>query len=207
MSENSKTQKVRVQRWPSPMGPVVGPHIIVLDIETAAEKLAVSGFMKPWIEEQIRTHLMGGGCFQNKGLTKRDDEEALVPNGEVLSMRVRSEYRLATEGEMLDYVDSVQYAEVTGRTISKRSQEKGYLLHYHEGVALIKAYESLPKQARVILDLLNATGREQFTEASVTLILSENTEALATRQAPDKIWGFYRRRLIDEGHVEEVEVK
>lgn len=199
------SSKVRVQRWPGIQGPVVGPSLIMLGLDKTAEALCVSGFMKPWLQEQIKAHLLAGKSFINRGATNRDDELSLVPNGQVLGMRVRSEYRLATEKEVLDFVDTAEFANVTGHSVSRRAQEKGYILHYHEGAELIASYDELPRQAKVILDLMNDTGRENFTEASIELILTEHKDELKTKQEPLKIFAFYRRRMIDEGHLEEVD--
>jgi hypothetical protein len=199
------SSKVRVQRWPSPGGPVIGPALIILDLGYVAEALAISGFMKPWIVEQIKAHLKSGGEFINRGLVPRDNEEALVPNGESIAVQVKSEYRMATEQEVLDYVDTAQFANITGHKVSARAQERGFLLHYHEGAELIAAYDKLPRQAKVVLDLLNDTGRENFTEASIEVILTENQDELKTKQDPMKIFAFYRHRLMEEGHLEEVE--
>jgi hypothetical protein len=199
------SSKVRIQRWPGPLGPVVGPALIIRGLDEVAEGLYMSGFMKPWVVEKIKEHLLGGGLFTNKGAAKTEDEAAIVSNGQAISMQVRSEYRMATEKEVLDYVDTAQFASTTGHRVSKHAQEKGYVLHYHEGPALIEAYDSLPRQAKVILDLLNETGRENFTEASIEMVLTEKAELLKTKQEPMKIFGFYRRRLIDDGHLEEVE--
>jgi hypothetical protein len=174
-------------------------------MDQIAEGLAKSGFMIPWIVDKIKDHLKSGGVFLNKGQGKGDYEDALVPNGHQVALIVKSEYRLATEKEVLDYVDNAEYASVTGHAISKRAQEKAYALHYHEGPKLIEAYDSLPRQAKVILDLLNDTGRESFTEASIQMILLDGKELLKTKQEPMIIFGFYRKRLIEEGHLEETE--
>lgn len=198
------SSKVRVQHWPGPMGPVVGQSLLIMDLDTVAESLILSGFMAPWLIERVKEHLKSGGVFINKGQSVKDFEKVLVPNGHSIYHQVRSEYRMASEKEMLDYVDHAQFASVTGRKISARSQEKAFLLHYHEGVPLIEAYDKLPRQAKVILDLLNDTGRENFTEASIELILTENKDALKTKQDPMRLWGFYRHRLVEEGHVEEL---
>jgi hypothetical protein len=196
---------VRVQRWDGPMGPVVGPRIIVLSATRAAEALAISGFARPWIVEKIREHLLSGGTFINKCSSIKDDELAIVPNGESLSMQVRSEYRLATHDELIDYVDLEKLANVTGKKITARSQERKFRLLYHEGPELIDAYYKLPRQARVILDLLNEAARETYTEAGIYLILSEHLEELKTRQDPERIYGFYKKRLTDEGHLVPIE--
>lgn len=176
-----------------------------MGLDKVAEALSISGFMKPWVIEKIKSHLVSGGMFLNRGSTAHDDERALVPNGLVVGMAVRSEYRMATEAEILDYVDNQQFANVTGRQVSKRSQEKGYVLHYHEGAKIIAAYDDLPRQAKVVLDVLNDTGRENFTEASIDMLLTEKKDLLKTKQDPLKIFAFYRRRFIDEGHMEEVD--
>jgi hypothetical protein len=112
---------------------------------------------------------------------------------------------MATEAEVLNYVDTQKFANIVGHPVSRRAQEKSYLLHYHEGVKLIEAYDKLPRQAKVVLDLLNDAGRESFTEASIEVILVENAELLKTKQDPRKIWDFYRSRFLEEGHVEKLE--
>ena len=197
------TTKVRIQRWPSQMGPVVGPSLIIADIDKIVDSLTVSGFMRPWIASKIKEHLLSGGVFTNRGETKADDEDPIVPNGESILVRPRSEYRVASEGEVLDYVDHVQFANVTGHRVSAKAQEHVFILRYHEGVELIQAYERLPRQAKVVLDILNESGREQLTEASIEVLLVEQEERLKTKQGAMKIWGFYRHRFIEEGHLEE----
>src|SRR5690348_14323243 len=104
------SNKVRVQRWSSPMGPVIGPSIIMGSLDHISHCLALSGFMLPWIEGKIKEHLLSGGTFTNRGQTLQEDELSIVANGSVVAMQVRSEYRLATEKEVLDYVDTQQFA-------------------------------------------------------------------------------------------------
>jgi hypothetical protein len=198
------SSKVRVQRWPGLQGPVVGPSLIIMGLTEVAEALAISGFMRPWIVEQIKEHLRSGGEFTNRGAMTRDDEMALASNGQALEMRVKSEYRMATEAEVISYVDTSQYAQISGRKVTARMQEAAYSLHFHEGAFLIEAYDRLPRQARVMLDVLNESGKEDFTEASIFLLLSENADRLNTRQDSSKIWAFYRHRLLEEGHLEEI---
>ena len=197
------TSKVKVQRW-SGLDQLVGPNVFIITIEKAAAALAMSGFMRPWIENQIADQLRLGAVFINHGATMQDDEPAIVPNGRTPYMRPRSEYRMATSTEVLDYVDTARLADLSGHRVSKRSQEKAYVLHYHEGAHLIERYDKLPNQAKIILDLLNDTGRENFTEASIELILTENKEELRTKQEPMKVFAFYRHRFIEEGHLEEI---
>jgi len=195
--------KVRVQRYASALGPVVGPALIISPLNKVAEALADSGFMRPWVVEQIKQHLLNGGTFTNRGTDIGDYEPAIVSNGQQLHMQVRSEYRMASEAEVLTYVDNQEFANVTGKAVSKRAQERKYVLRYHEGPELIQAYDSLPRQARVMLDILSEAGRESFTEASIEMVLTENVERLKTKQETSVLFGFYRKRLVDEGHLEE----
>jgi hypothetical protein len=197
--------RVRVQRWPS-TGPVVGPQLMMAPLDKVAAWLYESNFMRPWLEQQIKSHLLNGGQFVNKGRDVHENEAAGVPNGEQIAVRVRSEYRLATELEVLNFVDTSAYASSAGRAVSKRSQERGYVLHYHEDLSRIKSYDNLPRQARVVLDILNEAGREEFTEASILCLLDEpkSIERLKTKQNSGLIFGFYRKRLIEENHLEEV---
>jgi hypothetical protein len=197
------SDKVRVQRYPSALGPVVGPALIISPLQKVAEALADSGFMRPWVVQKIREHLLSGGVLTNRGMDASDYEPAIISNGQQLHMQVRSEYRMATVQETLDYVDNQEFANVTGKAVSKRSQDKKYFLRYHEGPALIGAYDALPRQARVILDILNEAGRESFTEASIEMVLTENIERLKTKQEASVLFGFYRKRLLEEGHLEE----
>ena len=194
---------VRIQRWAGIVGTLAGPPLIIVDIDKAAEGLYHSGFMREWLVEQIKHHLLSGGTFINKCRNVRDDEMAIVSNGEALSMQVRSEYRMASQADVITYVDSVKLAEVAGKKVSARSQSKTYSLHFHEGVELIQAYERLPRQARTILDLLNETGRDQFSEAAIQVIMTQNVERLSTTQLVERIFGFYRHRFIEEGHLKE----
>jgi hypothetical protein len=195
--------KVRVQRYASTLGPVVGPALIISPLQKVAEALADSGFMRQWVVEQIKQHLLNGGTFTNRGMEVGDYEPAIVSNGQQLHMQVRSEYRMASEAEVLTYVDNQEFANVTGKAVSKRAQERKYILRYHEGPELIQAYDSLPRQARVMLDILSEAGRESFTEASIEMVLTENVERLRTKQETSVLFGFYRKRLVDEGHLEE----
>jgi hypothetical protein len=204
-SSQKLSSKVRIQRWPSD-GPVVGPPLMMAPLDKAAAWLYESNFMRPWLEDQIKQHLANGGQFVNKGRNVHENEAAGIPNGEQVAIRARSEYRMATELEVLNFVDTSAYASSAGRSVSKKSQERGYVLHYHEGAKLIAAYDALPRQGRVVLDILDEAGREEFTEASVLVLLSEpkSVERLKTKQDPALIFGFYRKRLIDEGHLEEI---
>lgn len=202
---NIQQSKVRVQRWPSVHGPLLGPPVIILDLHKAAEALSFSGFMKPFIVEMIKQKLEAGEVFVNRAQVLGDDELPLVPNGHALALHTKSEYRIATQEEVLTYVDSQEYANVTGHAVSKRAQSKVYVLHYHEGAKLIEAYEKLPRQAREVLDILNEASRDSFSEASIEVLLGENVGRLKTRQEPIRIFGFYRRDFIDQGHLEEVE--
>lgn len=204
-ADRKLSDRVRVHRLSSAMGPVFGPPIFMLDLDQTAENLAISGFMRPWICEQIKRHLLEGGTFCNKGMTAHDDEPSIKDNGQVLGMVVRSEYRLASISEVLNYVDTADCATITGHKISARAQEKKFLLHYHEGPRLIELYDRLPRQARTILDLLNETERDNFTAASIEIILTNGIDALKTRQEPSKIFAFYQKRLLDEGHLEEID--
>lgn len=199
------SSSVRIQRWASSTSPIIGPPVIIIPLKQAAENLADSGFMRDWFISKILEHLSNGGSFTNQGKKKQDYEPAIVSNGESLYLTPRSEYRLASEKEVLDYVDHEQFASVTGHAVSRRAQEKGYLLHYHEGPMVIEDYDRLPRQAKTVLDILNETGREDFTEASIELLLTGEKDRLKTKQDPMKIFAFYRRRLIDGGHLEEVE--
>jgi len=199
------SNRVRIKRWPGEFT-VVGPPVAMVDVDRAAECLYGSGFMRGWIQEKIKEHLLAGGTFVNHDDGPQDYEEAVVPNGQQLYLRVRSEYRMATELEVLNWVDTVQFSASTGRAISKRAQERGYVLHYHEDVRRIAAYGGLPRQAKVILDVLSEAGREEFTEASIQVVLTtpEVIDRLKTKQDPMTVFAFYRKRLVDEEHLEEV---
>jgi hypothetical protein len=190
------SNKVVVHRWPDSYS-LMGSPTLVLDLEEACDQLAQNPWMKNWLAARVREALLAGECFTHE---KRIDEGWRGrPDGVV------GEYRMATEEEILNYVDTTQFANVTGHAATKRAQENRYDLHYHEGAALIRAYENLPRQARVVLDLLAATGRDSFTEASIEVVLTEGEEQLKTKQKPLQIWNFYRKRLVEEGHVSEGE--
>ncbi len=204
-SEEPMSDKVIVLRYPGPAGQLHGPSRIVMGVDEVARALAKSGFMMPWLIDQVKAALASGTTFRNRGAELSDTEPCLVSNGSQVHLRVRSEYRIATKDEVLSYVETQEYANVTGHRMSKRAQETQYALHYHEGPELIQLYEALPKQARILLDILDEAQRDVLTEASIEVILTEQEDRLKTTQGAMKIWGYYRSRLRTEGHVEEIE--
>lgn len=191
------TGKVLIRRWPDNYS-LVGPATIIKDMEEAALLLAQSAWMHGWVAAKIKEELAAGGTFS---FEKRD----LDPGSwKGRADRVVAEWRIATDKEVLDYVDTAKFAEINGHVASKKSQDVGYILHYHEGVAMIKAYDNLPRQAKVILDCLNEADREIFTEAAIAVILEANKEKLKSRQEPMLIFGFYRARFRNEGHLTQI---
>ena len=196
MTAAVSTTKVLVKRWPDSYT-LIGPPLQVRDIDEASDLLAQSPWLRNWVAIKIKEAFLAGETFTRycrigDGWRGRDDG-------------VVAEWRLATDEEVFQFVDESKFASMVGHAVTKKMQSHGYTLRYHEGAKLIKLYDSLPRQAKVILDLLNETGRENFTEASITMVLAEHIERLSTKQEPRILWGFYRRRLIDEGHLEEVE--
>ncbi len=188
--------KVFIQQYPGEHT-VVGPPKLIRDLEEVADGLAESSFMKVWISGQIRKALTEGHVFQNIGRVTeqwRGREDG-----------VKTEYRLAKRSQVLDVAENQKYATVAGRAISRRVQEKGYILHYLESDPVREAYERLPNQAKTILDILSESGREELSEAAVMVLLSEEVSRLKTKQEITSLFGFYRRRLVNEGHLEEVE--
>lgn len=200
----AEIQLVRIERWPG-IGTLLGDQVLVISLEAAANALVKSGFMGPWIKSKIMEHLREGGSFVNKSRVPTDDEPSVVDNGSTLYLKVRSEWRLATDAEVLDHANRAEYASITGKSISKRARATFYLLRYHDGPDLIELYDRLPPQAKVVLDILNEESVEKFSEAGISHLLAKKSERLRTKQDPAKIFAFYRKRLIDEGHLELVE--
>lgn len=190
------SDKVLIRRFPD-QHTVIGPPVIIKGIDEASELLAQNAWMRLWVAEKIKQALLSGEIFSY--FRRMDVDWRGRPDGLV------AEYRRASEEEVLNFVDTEQFVTSTGHAISRRAQETGYILHYHEGSVLIEAYDSLPRQAKVILDVLNETGRENFTEASIEVVLSDKADLLKTKQPPMKIFMYYRKRLVDDGHLEEVE--
>lgn len=189
--------RVVVRFWADEFA-LTGPPVVVLELEDVVEKLASSHFMIPWIANQIRGALKSGEVFQNvHRVTERWRGRA---DG------VKSEYRVATRDEVLNYASTGQNASLDGRPVSRRSQELSYTLHYLDSDGVRAAYERLPKQARLMLDLLNESGRTTLTEAAIGLLLSDAVKAqkFRTKQEPIKVFSFYRNQLIEEGHIEEL---
>lgn len=191
------SNKVLIRRWPDEYS-LIGPPILIKDLEDATDLLALNGWMRGWLAGKIKEALLNGELFAyekrtfgNFGTTWRGRSDGIV-----------AEYRMATEKEVLDFVDTAQFADVTGHAVSKRAPQ--YILHYHEGAKLIEAYDQLPKQAKIILDMLEETGREMFTEASIEVILTDGVARLNTKQPVMKIFGFYRSRMRNEGHLEKI---
>jgi hypothetical protein len=174
----------------------MGPPVLIKDVDEAADLLAQNQWMRPWLAAKIKDALLSGEIFQHERRVLDDD----VDRWKGRSDGIVAEWRMASESEVLDYVDTAHFANVTGKEATRRSQEKAYVLHYKKDEPL---YSDLPRQARVILDLLAAAKRDKFTEASIEVILTEHAEELKTRQPPIRIFTFYRRRFLDEGHLAE----
>lgn len=181
--------------WPDNYS-LVGPPVRVFDLEDIADNLAVSGFMVPWIAAKIREELKNGTVFQN--VSRMGDGWRGRADG------VKAEYRMASRDELLNFAETVRAANVTGHAMSRRSQEKEYILHYLDSNEVREHYETLPRQAKVVLDILNDSGRENLTEAAIEVLLVEGAEKLRTKQEPMKIFAFYRKVMVDGGHLEEV---
>ncbi len=187
--------KVFVQQWPSEWS-VVGPPKMIKDLEEVADGLADSSFMHYWIVSQIRQALLDGHVFNNVGrITEawRGREDG-----------VKTSYRIARRSEVLDVAEHVQFANVTGHQISRRAQAKSYVLHYLDSDSTRSMYEDLPGQAKAILDILNDSGRDQLSEAAIEVLVVQGADQLKSKQPPDRVWGFYRSRLVKEGHLEEM---
>lgn len=187
--------KVFIQQWPGEHS-VIGPPSMIKDLEEVADGLAESGFMKVWISGQIRKALAEGHIFQNIG---RVDQ-----NWRGRDDGVKSQYQIARRSEVIAVAENQKFTTMSGHAISRRAQEKAYVLHYLDSDTTRELYESLPKQAKMLLDILSESGREEFSEAAVIVLMSEQLERFKTKQDVTSILGFYRRRLINEGHLEEV---
>ncbi len=197
MADAPPTGKVLIRRWPDNYS-LVGPATLLKDLDDAALLLAQSAWMHGWVSAKIKEELVSGGTFS---FEKRDMDPG---SWKGRNDRVVAEWRIASDKEILDYVEGSQAAEINGHAVSKRSQDVAYMLHYHEGVNMIKAYDALPRQAKVILDLLNEADREIFSEAAIAVILEAGKEQLKTKQAPMLVFGFYRSRFRNEGHLVEI---
>lgn len=198
------SDKVIIRRFPDSYA-VVGPQVVVKDMSEALEWLAGSGFMRDWVKGQIYDALMRGEEFRN---VKRISEGWRGREDGVVSI-----YKIATKEEVLNYVDSSAFAEVTGHKVTKRAQETVYYLRYHEDLDRVMAYDLLPRQAKVTLDLLaeckesDGSDRKSFSEAAISVILNEPKarERLKTTQPSMSIFNYYKKRLLEEGHLEEKE--
>jgi hypothetical protein len=186
------SKKVIVSRWPDDYT-LIGPPVIVLDLDEAAKNLAVSGFMTSWVAEKIKEAMLDGVVFTN---TRR-----LTDSWKGRADGVVSEYKVASQEEALVAANSGATAHVTGK-VSKRAQEKQYEVLRDDSVG--SSYHSLPRQAKVILDVLAKSGVSPISEAGIEHVLVENAELLKTRQEPMKIFAFYRRPFLDGGHLKEL---
>ncbi len=176
---------------------LIGPPVRVFDLEEVADSLAVSGFMVPWIAAKIREELRGGTVFQNVA--------RITESWRGRADGVKAEYRMASRDELLNFAETVRAANVTGHAMSRRSQEKGYVLHYLDSNATREHYETLPRQAKVVLDILNDSGRENLTEAAIEVLLVEGKEKLRTKQDAMKIFAYYKKLFVEGGHLEELD--
>jgi len=187
--------KVIGKFWPDNYA-LMGPPVQIFDLDEVADKLAASGFMGPWISAKIREELKNGTVFQN--VARMGDGWRGRADG------IKSEYRMATIDELLNVASTVAHANVNGHAMSRRSQEKAYVLHYLDSDPVREHYEALPRQAKVVLDVLNDSGREELTEAAIEVLLIAGAEKLRTKQHVMKIFAFYRKQLIEGGHIAEL---
>ena len=185
--------QVKCSRWPDEYT-LIGPSVLILELDDAAEKLATSGFMRAWVAAKIREALLEGVVFEN---TRRIPESWKGRQDGVVA-----QYRVATKEDVLTAAESVSAAFVSGKANSKRAQEKQYQLCYDNSAG--SSYHSLPRQARVTLDILHDAARNPLSEASIEHLLVERAEELKTRQPPMKIFGFYRKPFIEGGHLKEL---
>lgn len=185
--------RVLAKFWPDEFT-LMGPPSVVLDIEEAATNLAESGFMRSWIVAKIRDALKAGETFQHvkrvgAGWKGRDDG-------------VKAEYRIATRDEVVNFAETQKHAEISGHAITKRAQEKSYLVHYLDSNDSRAKYDALPKQAKMILDIFNESGRDTLTEAAIEVLLTEQAVRLKSKQKPMQVFGYYRSMLVRDGLLE-----
>lgn len=173
--------KVKIDRFPHDGYGLVGPPTIVDDLSVITEKMVKSGFLLEWLKARVTEALLNGEVFESRSS---------------VSGQLRATYKLATEQEILDFADAQQ---VEGKGFVKKTA-RAKSVHYE---VTDLDHSALPRQAQVILEALKASGRDQFTEASVEVVItaSDVKEALKTKQDPMKIFGFYRRRLVNDGFI------
>jgi hemoglobin-like flavoprotein len=204
MSEDHRATHAHIQRYPD-YYTVVGQSTMVRPIESVARDLARSGFMQDWIIDQISNALRRGTVFKYVKSKSEDPNDGWIGRDD----RTVAEYRVATVEEVEAYSkNEVQpdqnqgedQADQKGHKISMRA----YNLCFQGEPDLIESYNSLPNQAKVILQILSESKLTTYTEISINDLLVKNAERLKTKQTPFLVFSFYRSRYLREGYLKEL---
>lgn len=182
-----------------------GRQLIVMDMSETVKNLAQSGFMLPWLSRKIQEHLEQGGVFENI------DDNTGQP---------RSTYKIATEEELLDLAqrgllfhaqNGASHEDRNGRRRARRGYYR-LLKNTMDEYDWDLIYDDLPRQAKVMIDLLVASGRTEFTADAIEQVLKAGGDKLKSKD-PMKSFGTNFNavfktngmmvKLDDEGAVEQ----
>lgn len=184
--------RVSIKRWPDRYT-LVGPPMIMKPIDEAVEALVCSTFMRPFFREIVKQRLLNGEVFSHH----EDPSDGWRGRADGLV----AEYALASMDDEVAHAEMLKHAESVGRTSTRKLAEVEYALNMVNNQEMEQRRVALPKQAKTILRTLINSGRSSFTEAAIGVLLDSAKEELNTVQEPMKIFNFYRKRLVGEGHL------
>lgn len=143
---DSVVPQVIVRFFADSQARVCGRPIRLLDMEAAAEALALSAFMRPWLKNRIKEHILAGGTFENV------DEATQLP---------RAVYQRASEDDISELAvkGELHAAQVDQNTLDGGKSRRGGGKTYHIKKEKLGEIKGKPK---AVLEQLIAVGKTYF---------------------------------------------
>lgn len=186
MNESNGRRWVRIERFPDEHT-VIGPPVMLRDIDWTVDALMASSFMKEWFRNRIIEHLEGGGTFECLSST---------------TQKPTSVYRLAKDEDIRELAASGQLEVAKGNQTAKSARQKaGNQLMFTivpSSKKLDAKLEGLTKQARQIIELLRAVGQSEMNEKEVEVSLDGK---IKTKQPVMRVFGFYKKTFVEQGFI------
>jgi hypothetical protein len=139
----------------------------IFGLDHAAESLAVSAFMRPWVVEQIKTALEKGQIFEMRDPTSG---ESVIT------------YKLATQEDMIEAATSGVKQSRVGDAPAKTRRGDETVFRFSippAGKKRDKAFEDMPEGAKSMLEVIAACGREELNTSALEAVLEAGRDKLA----------------------------
>lgn len=147
---------------------LVGRDLIITPLDTAAEKLVVSSFMREWLKERIIEHLEKGGEFTCR--SQKDEPKAI--------------YKLATDAEIMELATQGKLDQASSSGGVKMPRRSGKIYRFifpPAGRKRDALLEPLRGQGRLIIDFVIESGETEFTVTALETLLETNRARLKTK--------------------------